>query len=30
MPREKMDGGNLREGIMEAVSEPWTEQDLFK
>lgn len=26
MQREKMDGANLREGIMEVALEQWTEQ----
>ena len=26
MPREKMDGENLREGVVEVAFEQWTEQ----
>lgn len=26
MPREKMDGENLREGFVEVAFEQWTEQ----
>ena len=26
MPREEMDGANLREGIVEVAFEQWTEQ----
>ena len=26
MPREKMDGGNLRDGVMEVAFEQWTER----
>ena len=28
MPREKMDGGNLRDGVMEVAFEQWIEQVL--
>lgn len=29
MPREKMDGGNLREGVMEVAFEQWTERTVI-